>query len=250
MVVFALIGAAQPVFAQSPDSIQALRREIEELRQMQAATLREVQEIRRLLSNLPGHAEFPPTPETIDGRGPSLGAASAPITIVEFSDYECPYCGRFFRETLPLLVTEYVNRGQVRLVYRDFPLSSMHPRAVKAAEAALCAGDQQRYWEYHDALFQDQTSLEEADLVQRARTLKLDTSAFKRCLKSGQYSDAVQASRAEGERAGIEGTPLFFIGRVDPGTTTVRIAGVIRGAKAYADFQEVIVGLVSTSGAR
>jgi protein-disulfide isomerase len=121
---------------------------------------------------------------------------------------------------------------------------------LKAAEAALCAGDQQRYWEYHDALFQNQSSLEETELVRRALTLKLDTAAFNRCLNSGQYSNAINQSLAEGERAGVDGTPLFFIGKVDPGTTNVRIARVIQGAKSYAEFKEIIEELLSTSSAR
>ena len=246
----AVIGTAQPSAAQSVDSIQALRRDLDQLRQTQAATLRELKEIRRLMSDQRGQAASTSTPETIDGRGPSLGRATAPVTIVEFSDYQCPYCGQFFRETLPLLVAEYVKSGRVRLVYHDFPISSLHPGALKAAEAALCAGDQKRYWEYHDALFQNQTSLEETHLVQRALMLKLDTAAFNRCLNSGQYSNAIKQSLAEGERAGVDGTPLFFIGKVDPGTTNVRIARVIQGAKSYAEFKEVIEELLSTPGAR
>jgi protein-disulfide isomerase len=246
----AVIGSAQPSAAQSTDSIQALRRDVDELRQVQAATLREVQEIRRLLLSQRGQAESSPTPETIDGRGPTLGQASALVTIVEFADYQCPYCGQFFRETLPPLVAEYVKTGRVRFVYRDFPLSSMHPRALKAAEAARCAGDQQRYWEYHDALFQNQSSLEETELVHRALTLKLDITAFKRCLNSGQYSSAIKQSVAEAERVGVDGTPVFFFGKVDPGTTNVRIASVIQGAKSYAEFKEVIDSLLSTPSAR
>lgn len=245
----AVIGTAQPTVAQSVDSIQALRRDLDELRRTQAATLREVQEIRRLMSDQRGQGGFLSTPETIDGRGPSLGRPTAPVTIVEFSDYQCPYCGQFFRETLPPLVAEYVKSGRVRFVYRDFPISSLHPRAFKAAEAALCAGDQQRYWEYHDALFQNQLSLEETELVQRALTLKLDTTVFNRCLNSGQYSNAIKRSLVEGERAGVDGTPLFFIGKMDPGTTNVRIVRVIQGAKPYAEFKEAIEELLSSSSA-
>jgi protein-disulfide isomerase len=246
----AVIGSARPSAAQSADSIQALRRDIDELRQVQAATLREVQEIRRLLLGQRGLAESPPTPEIIDGRGPTLGQASAPVTIVEFADYQCPFCGQFFRETLPPLVAEYVKTGRVRFVYRDFPLSSMHPRALKAAEAARCAGDQQRYWEYHDALFQNQSSLEESELVHRALTLKLDITAFRRCLDSGRHSDAIKQSLAEAERVGVDGTPVFFLGRVDPGTTNVRVVRVIQGAKSFPEFKEVIEELLATPDAR
>jgi protein-disulfide isomerase len=245
-LVAALIGTAHPSVAQSVDSITALRRDLDELRREQAATLHELQEIRRLMSDQRAQGGPVSTPETIDGRGPSLGRVSAPITIVEFSDYQCPFCGQFFRETLPLLVAEYVKIGRVRLVYHDFPLSSLHPSALKAAEAARCAGDQQRYWEYHDALFQNQSSLEETKLVQRALMLELDTTAFNRCLKSGHYSNAIKQSIAEGEQAGVDGTPTFFLGTLDPGTTNVRVAHVIQGAKAYAEFKEVIQELIST----
>jgi protein-disulfide isomerase len=246
LLLAAALGTARPSVAQSVDSIHALRRDLDELRRTQAATLRELQEIRRLMSDQGAQVASPSSPETIDGRGPSLGRATAPVTIVEFSDYQCPYCGQFFRETLPLLVADYVKAGRVRFVYRDFPLSSLHPSALKAAEAARCAGDQQRYWEYHDALFQNQSSLEETELVRRAQTLKLDTTAFKLCLNSGQYSSAIKESLAEAERIGVDATPTFFIGKVDPGTTNVRIAGVIQGAKSYAEFKEVIEALLST----
>jgi protein-disulfide isomerase len=244
----AVVGLAQPSDAQSADSIQSLRKDLDELRLTQTQMLRELQEIRRLMSGQRGQGELassPETIETIDGRGPSLGRASAPITIVEFSDFQCPYCGQFFRETLPLLVAKYVKTGRVRFVYRDFPLSSLHPGAAKAAEAARCAGDQQRYWEYHDALFRNQAALEETALVQRALTLKLDTAAFNRCLNSGRYSNAIRQSLAEGERFGVDGTPLFFIGKVDPGTTSVRIARVIQGAKPFAEFEEILEEMLS-----
>jgi protein-disulfide isomerase len=143
-----------------------------------------------------------------------------------------------------------VKSGQVRFVYRDFPIASLHPNALRAAEAALCAGDQQRFWEYHDALFQNQSSLGKTELVRRALILKLDTTAFKRCLNSGHYSKAIEQSLKEGDRAGVDGTPMFFIGTVDPGTTNVRVARVIQGAKSYQDFKEVIDELLSTLAAR
>jgi protein-disulfide isomerase len=257
LLATALLGSGERSAAQSVDSIPALRRgldslrrDLDDLRRTQALTIRELQEIRRLLSDRRGQAGSPSAPKTIDGRGPSLGRATAPVTIVEFSDYECPYCGQFFRETLPLIVADYVKSGRVRFVYHDFPIPSLHPGAVKAAEAARCAGDQARFWEYHDALFQNQSSLEEPELAQRAVTLKLDTTAFSRCLKSGQHSNAIKRSIAEGDRAGVDGTPFFFIGKVAPGTTKVRIADVIQGAKSYAEFKEVIERLLSASGSR
>jgi protein-disulfide isomerase len=250
LVLFAgIILTSRPAIAQTVDSIQSLRRDLDELRQMQAATLREVQEIRRLLAARSESGNIS-TPDTIDGRGPSLGRSTAPITIVEFSDYQCPYCGQFFRETLPLIIAEYVKTGRVRFVYHDFPISSLHPGAMRAAEAARCAGDQERYWEYHNTLFKNQADIGDGALVSRALTLKLDTATFNRCLRSGRHSQEISQSIAEGARAGVDGTPLFFIGKMDLGTTSLRITRVIQGAKPYPEFKEAIDDLLSTAGAR
>jgi protein-disulfide isomerase len=257
LLATAVFGSGERIGAQSNDSIPALRRdldslrhELDDLRRTQALTVRELEAIRRLISDPRAAGGSPSAPKTIDGRGPSLGRATAPVTIVEFSDFECPFCGQFFRETLPLLVADYVNSGRVRFVYHDFPIASLHPGAVKAAEAARCAGDQSHFWEYHDALFQNQSSLEEAELAQRAATLKLDTIAFGRCLTSGQHANAIKRSIAEGDRAGVDGTPFFFIGTVARGTTTLRIANVIQGARPYAEFKEVIDRLLTDAARR
>ena len=114
---------------------------------------------------------------------PSRGVATAPVTIVEFSDFECPYCGGLF-PTLKQVEKNYPQT--VRIVYRQFPLSNLHPHAMKAAEAALCANEQNKFWEFHDSMFGNQRELSIADLKQRAVDLKLDTQAFNQCLDSGR----------------------------------------------------------------
>jgi protein-disulfide isomerase len=136
------------------------------------------------------------------------GSADAPVTIVEFSDYQCPYCKR----ALPVLkeiLAKYP--GKVRLAYRDFPLTSIHPRAEAAAEASRCAGEQGRFWPYHDLLFEHQEKLDDASLVDYARKLGLDAPRFEQCLKSHKYQAAVQQDIDAGEQLGISGTPAFFI---------------------------------------
>jgi protein-disulfide isomerase len=139
---------------------------------------------------------------------PSKGPEGAPITIVEFSDFECPYCGSLF-PTLKQVEKEYGDR--VRIVYRQFPLTNIHPYAQKAAEASLCANDQKRFWEFHDAMFGNQRELSIADLKQRAVDMKLDPAVFNQCLDSGKHAAAVQADIQEGSRAGVTGTPALFI---------------------------------------
>jgi len=157
---------------------------------------------------------------------PTRGPATAPITIVEFSDFECPFCGRLF-PTLKAVENLYV--GRVRIVYRQFPLRRIHPLAQKAAEASLCANEQRRFWEMHDSLFGDQEHLTVDALKARAVTLKLDTAAFNSCLDSGRQMAAIDKDLAEGAKAGITGTPTMFInGRM------------MVGAQPFAAIQAVI----------
>jgi protein-disulfide isomerase/Skp family chaperone for outer membrane proteins len=139
---------------------------------------------------------------------PSKGSANAPVTIVEFSDFECPYCGALF-PTLKQVEKEYGDK--IRVVYRQFPLTNIHPYAQKAAEASLCANDQKHFWEFHDSMFGNQRELSVADLKQRAVDMKLDSAAFNQCLDSGKHAAAVQKDVQEGARAGVTGTPALFI---------------------------------------
>jgi protein-disulfide isomerase len=143
----------------------------------------------------------------VDASGPSKGPATAPITIVEFSDFECPYCVRA-EPTVKELLAKYP--GKIKLVYRDFPLP-MHARAPKAAEAAHCAGDQGKYWEMHEKLFANATKLELTDLKGYARDVGVDGGKFDRCLESGEKAQVVEKNKKAGEDVGVTGTPAFFI---------------------------------------
>jgi len=138
------------------------------------------------------------------------GDANAPVTIIEFSDYECPFCGRFYSDTLPQIISEYIDTGKVKLVYRDFPLN-FHPQARKAAEAAECAGEQGKYYEMHDLLFEKGVSGGESSFKQYAKDIGLDSSEFDSCLDSGEMADEVQKDLDDGTAAGVSGTPGFFI---------------------------------------
>lgn len=140
-----------------------------------------------------------------------LGDPNAEITIIEFSDYQCPFCKKFYDETLPLLKSNYIEKGKVKIIYRDYPLSSIHPKAQKAAEAAECAGEQNKYYEYHDKLFKNQKALEIADLKKYAKEIGLNTNNFNDCLDSNKMESEVQKDLEDGQNLGIQGTPAFFI---------------------------------------
>jgi protein-disulfide isomerase len=139
---------------------------------------------------------------------PTLGPASAPVTIVEFSDFECPFCGGLF-PTLKRIERDYADK--IRVVYRQFPLASIHPHAEKAAEASLCAFEQQHFWEFHDSMFGNQKELTVDDLKKRAVDMKLDSQKFNDCIDSGREVPAIQKDIQEGARGGVSGTPAMFI---------------------------------------
>lgn len=153
-----------------------------------------------------------PTP-TVDMKklvddDPAKGPANAKVTIVEFSDYQCPYCGRV-EPTVKQILSTYGDK--VRFVYRDFPLSSLHQNAQKASEASECADKQGKFWEYHDKLYQNQSALDVTSLKKYAADLKLDTTKFNQCLDSGEMTAEVQKDEQDGVTAGVDGTPSFFI---------------------------------------
>ena len=139
---------------------------------------------------------------------PIKGPAEAPVTLVEFSDFQCPYCAGLFN-TLQRVLDKY--GAQVRLVYRNFPLSQIHPFAEKAAEAGLCAADQGQFWPMHDLMFQTQGQLKEEDLKSKAAQLKLNMDAFNSCLASGKSAGKIKQDLRAGAQLGVAGTPALFI---------------------------------------
>jgi len=139
---------------------------------------------------------------------PTLGPKDAPVTLVEFSDFQCPYC-RMTAPTLKQVAQKFGDK--VQIVYRQYPIPSLHPFALKAAEASLCANDQGKFWDLHDAMFADQTKLGVSDLKQTARRLGLDGKKFDACLDSGRFVEQVQNDLREGNVVGVNGTPTMFI---------------------------------------
>jgi protein-disulfide isomerase len=173
---------------------------------------------------------------------PILGRPDAPLTLIEFSDYQCPYCRRFFETTLPALKTEYIETGKVRYIFRDYPLDRLHPQARKAAEAARCAGDQGHYWAMHDVLFRHQQALQVEWLQAYAQSLRLDPVAFDACVAQGTYAAAVQQDVDDGTAAGVKGTPAFFLGKTRPEDTMH--GTFISGAQPLTAFREAVERLL------
>jgi protein-disulfide isomerase len=161
------------------------------------------------------------------GDNPSQGPENAPVTIVEFSDYQCPYCVRWYDEVYTRLMKDYA--GKVRFVYRDFPLYSIHPEAQPAAEAANCAGEQNAYWQYHDALFGQKNGLGAAAFTQYASELGLNIDQFNKCVSEHRYKSEVDADFKFATSLGVSSTPTFFVNGL-----------AVVGAQPFEVFQQII----------
>jgi protein-disulfide isomerase len=190
----------------------------QQLRQDIVARLRTGASIRMLI-------EPPRVAVEAPSDAPSRGPASAPVTIVEFSDFQCPFCARV-NATIAQVLSHYGER--VRLVFRDYPLP-IHADAPKAHEAGRCAAEQGKFWPMHDRLFADQAALAPDGLKRSAGEIGLDRARFDACLDSGRHAAAVQKDLAAGQSAGVTGTPAFFVnGRM------------IAGAHPFAEFRRLI----------
>lgn len=166
---------------------------------------------------------------------PALGPKDAPVTIVEFTDYQCPFCRRHFAQTLPQIKTAYVDTGKVRYVVVDNPLPG-HRYALPAAEAAHCAGDQGKFWEMHDYLFNNQHLIKPEALPGFAKTLGLDEKTFSACMAANRHEPQIQSGGRMAAAAGATGTPSFVVGKTTPDGA---VSGeLIVGAKAYALFKD------------
>lgn len=183
----------------------------------------------------------PPIRYKVEEAGnPALGPQNAPITIIEFSDFQCPFCKSFHDQTFSRLQKKY--EGKIRFVYRDFPLSEIHPLAQGAAEAADCANEQGKFWEYHDMLFQYQPQLEATALMAYANKLNLDMKVFQACLESHKYKSEVEGDYAMAIGLGLTGTPTFFVnGRILVG------AQPLEAFSAYIDAELATAGSPATA---
>ncbi|HYM43770.1 MAG TPA: thioredoxin domain-containing protein [Steroidobacteraceae bacterium] len=184
---------------------------------------------------------FEPVELRLDPAEPALGRVTAPLTMVEFTDYQCPYCRRFQAEVFPKLKHDYIDTGKLRFIARDLPLE-IHAAAQPAAEAAHCAGEQGRFWEMHGALLGGPKDLADGGIEARAKALGLDLQRFRACVARGKYAAVIEAHVREADAAGITGTPGFIIGRAAHGELTGQR---LEGAAPYESFDSYLRELLA-----
>jgi len=243
VLIAVLLLAGTPAAAQTNEELLA---EIEALKQGQKEMAKDVAAIKEILEELRPKKPKPFEPTDISLKGaPVMGDADAKVTVVEFTDYQCPFCRRHKGQTLPKIREQYIESGKVRYALRQFPLTRIHPQAQKASEAALCAGGQGKYWELHERIFANQKKLSDADLVSYAEETGLDTVEFKKCLESGKYEEQVKEDLQAGAKGGVRGTPSFFLGLTDPDDPSkIRATRFLRGAQPFQAFQKAIEELL------
>ncbi len=184
--------------------------------------------------------------EAAETEGRARGQATAPVTLIEYSDFTCGYCLKFFRETWPRLQAQYVESGKLRFLYRDYPRADRGP-GLDAAVAARCGGAQGKYWAMHDRLFAAGGRLEKAVFMQQAAAIGLDQPAFERCLKEGKYLASIFDDKQEATRWGFRGTPGFILMHTVGGATDKEPAIAIPGAFPFEMFAEEIDRLLASA---
>ena len=230
------------------------KQEIQALSAQVAAMQKDLAEIKTLIKEIKTapapRAAKPAFKEQIIsiGSSPYKGKVDATVTLVEFSDYQCPFCARNYRDVMPTLVKEYVDTGKLKFVMRENPIPALHRNAMNASLAALCAGDQGKYWEMHNLLFDNQRELGVDNLKAFAGTIGLDTATFNECLDSEKYKEQINADIQSGKKLGISGTPGFVLGLTDPDDPDKALMSVfIKGAQSLDNFKAAIDELLESA---
>jgi protein-disulfide isomerase len=241
IAVGAAVALAVGMPGQSTD-VEALKKEIEALKARTTTLERELADMRSRL----GLPKPPGTDSPISLTGAKIrGSASAKVMLLEFSDYQCPFCGRHFRETMPQIEKNYIETGKIRYAFKDFPIESLHRQAVKAHEAANCAADQDKYWPMHSRLFMYPNPLGPEELKAHAVAVGVDLGAFQQCVDSGKHAKTVQQSIDDAVSSGVSGTPAFFVGVVAADGQSLTAARFISGAHPFSRFKQEIDALLS-----
>ncbi|SJM92814.1 DsbA family protein [Crenothrix polyspora] len=235
----AFLFQVTPSFARSD---KMLENEIAALKEGQKAIQKDLQEIKNILRSQPQGNGKPHVPQNIvlsvEG-GELQGNKNTKLTLIEYTDFQCPFCGKYVHDTYPIIKQDFINTGKLKYVRKDFPLESIHPYAFKAAEASHCAQEQTKGAEMHKHLFDNQGQLSPANLLEYAKVLALDVDDFQKCMDSGKYALQIRKNITEAQSAGVTGTPSFFLGTSDI-SGKIKVVRSFTGAQPFSSFKAAI----------
>jgi protein-disulfide isomerase len=228
----------------SRSDVEALRKDVEALKVTQTQLLRRIGNAST--GQAPQAPQPRPLPASLDLTGTEIrGAKTASVVLVEFSDYECPFCIRHFTQTMPQIDAAYVQTGKIQYAFRDFPIAENHPEAIRAHVASRCAAEQGKFWEIHARLFSPPGSHRPEALLALAKNVGLNTAAFSACVASDKYTPIIRQSTAFTISLGGDGTPYFLIGKMTPGTMQFQPMTRMSGASPFERFQQALDGVLA-----
>ena len=228
---------------QPQNDLSALRTDIRALQAEQQQIITRLDELKQLLQS---NGQPPASVTSVNVHGEAFrGDSGARVALIEYADFECPYCGEYERKTFPQILSDYIQTGKLKYFYRDLPLP-MHARAMAAARAARCSGEQGKYWEMHDSIFAKQNALSVPALLDRAQTLGLDTAKFTECQSSEKYTTEIQNSISEALKLGIVGSQPYFLGVVEP-SGDLSIVKRLQGMAPFDVFKTEIDALLASN---
>ncbi len=250
-IVVSVTFIASPIHAAPPQSsdatLESIRRDMDELIRGQLDLQKEVRELRTMLQNnpacgQPAPAHDPPPNTVIDVAGaPAKGNEKAPFTVIEFSDFQCPFSAKFNAETFAQFERDYIASGKVRYVFRNFPLVNMHAMARQLAIAGHCANEQNKFWQMRGLMFTNQAVLtNDASILEQAKQVGLDLAALQKCIADVRAGDAITKELNDASAAGVSGTPTFFIARTETSGTKVKPLRMLVGVQTYDALKQVI----------
>ena len=257
MAVWALsqntLGAAEPSGPPVQEGQSSIQKQLDDLKAGQERLSRQVQEIKTLLEQLAetptNEPAKPAAPNVVSANvhgEPFRGTNSARVAIIEYSDFDCSFCGRYARNVFPRVESDYIQSGKIKYFFRDLP-EPVDTNAWFKARAARCAGDQGKFWQMHDLLFAHQPATA-AEVIALTQTLGVDMGEFNQCVSSEKYLQNIQRSAAGAKRMGLYGTPAFLIGTLSDDGDFLRVNRVLVGAETYESIKSVLDELLKPGG--
>ena len=235
-------GASQP----GNDDLAKLQDEVARINVQQQQILASLDELKKMMRGPAQPALKPPPTMGVTGE-PFKGDAAAKLAIIEYADFQCPFCRRFEHDIYPQIRDSYVNTGKLKYFHRDMPLS-FHEGAMPAARAVHCATEQGKFWEMHDSLLGDAASLSAADIDQRATKLGMNVPELDKCISSDKFADVIQRSVTEASVMQIGGTPTFIIGTLDAQGNVMSVKQTVVGASSFETFKAALDPLLKPAG--